>query len=157
MNQPTYEVAVIKDGKIIKVYPQAEYNQYIIDSYKQNQPISGLGGSLEMPKQIERLNTPVETKETIQAQQGVSDVVNAGVKPFKLFAGLFVLSVVFVIVGGVAYKIVKGKRPNVHLMQFILVLLLAGSFLIMLGMLWENQIKKPVKQPTRKVPKTKKK
>lgn len=135
MNQSTYEVAVIKDGKIIKVYPQAEYNQYIIDGYKQNQPISSLGGSLEMPKPIERLDTPVETKETIQAQQGVSDIVNVGIKPFKMFAGMFVLSVIIVIVGAIVYKVLTGKRPNVYLMQAILALLLCLSFLFMLKIL----------------------
>lgn len=135
MNQSTYEVAVIKDGKIIKVYPQAEYNQYIIDGYKQNQQINGLSSSLEMPKPIERLNTPVETKETIQAQQGVSDIVNVGIKPFKMFAGMFVLSVIIVIVGAIVYKVLTGKRPNVYLMQAILALLLCLSFLFMLKIL----------------------
>lgn len=135
MNQSTYEIAVIKDGKIIKVYPQAEYNQYIIDGYKQNRQINGLSSSLEMPKPIERLNTPVETKETIQAQQGVSDIVNVGIKPFKMFAGMFVLSVIIVIVGAIVYKVLTGKRPNVYLMQAILALLLCLSFLFMLKIL----------------------
>lgn len=35
--QPTYQIAVIVDGQVVKTYPQEVYNQHIIEQYKKNQ------------------------------------------------------------------------------------------------------------------------
>lgn len=70
MNQSTYEVAVIKDGKIIKIYPQAEYNKYIIDSYNKNPAMGANAGIGDV--------APIE-----QANQATIDTLNAMTQSFE--------------------------------------------------------------------------
>lgn len=112
-----YEVAIIKDGQIIKIYPQEQYNREIIEQYKGN-PIYYGNNNKALPPEptiIERETALVPT----YSQVNTSSEINAGVKP--LINHYYQLAAVFalMIFAAVAYKLIFRKKPNMVLISIV--------------------------------------
>lgn len=71
MQKPKYEVAVLEDGKIVKIYPQAQYNKYVIDNYSQNSHA------------FTEASTDIGTTNIEQANQATIDTLNAMTQSFE--------------------------------------------------------------------------
>lgn len=108
---PVYEVAIIKNGQVIKIYPQEQYNREIIEQYKGN---PSYYGGIE-PTVIERHTTVTRTIEVpatptytqINLSSELDNVFEDGLKPITgyyyqlaaVFAAMIIVAIVCKIAG----------------------------------------------------------
>lgn len=129
MQNPKYEVAVIENGKIIKIYPQAEYNKYIIDSYNKNPAMganAGIGNvaPIEQANQatIDTLNAMTQSFENtakqakIQNEQAIAQVnqtMHGGISNItSMFYNVAILFIVLTLVIVFTKVLMGGKKKN---------------------------------------------
>lgn len=141
-----YQVAVIENGKVLRVYPQSSYNKQVIEQYAQKpncEPYDSLSApvatepaqNLETDKSFEQQTQAVNAQTTKAHEQQTSAIEQIGhtvVKPFHnmaytMGAGLFISLVVAVI-----YRLNTGKsigKAFFVMMQAITMLLAFAVFL----------------------------
>lgn len=118
-----YEVAIIKDGQIIKIYPQEQYNREIIEQYRGSPNYYGNSNQALPPEPtvIERHNEvpTVPTYSQVNTSSEIEQVFNAGIKP--LINHYYQLAAVFalMIFAAVAYKLIFRKKPNMVLISIV--------------------------------------
>lgn len=129
MQNPKYEVAVIENGKIIKIYPQAEYNKYIIDGYNKNPAMganAGIGNvaPIEQANQatIDTLNAMTQSFENtakqakIQNEQAIAQVnqtMHGGISNItSMFYNVAILFIVLTLVIVFTKVLMGGKKKN---------------------------------------------
>lgn len=136
-----YKVAVIENGKVLRVYPQSSYNKQVIEQYAQKpncEPYDSLSAPVatEPAQNLETDKSSEQQTQVINAQTqqttAIEQIGHAVIKPFHNMAyaigtGLFISLVVAVI-----YRLNTGKnigKAFFVMMQAITMLLAFAVFL----------------------------
>lgn len=121
---PYYEVAVIQDGKILKVYPQEVYNKHIIEQYR-SQGLHNLP-SYEPSMGDERLLTQLtEPNQTLMA--GIQKHV---VNPLNALTVSLLVVMIFVLAMALLYSKKTSNKIRLGIANLVIALIGGVGFLL---------------------------
>lgn len=139
MQKPKYEVAVLEDGKIVKIYPQETYNAQVIESYRNNGVSSVPLTANDKPDIYAETPTYSVTNYYTKPPNDNTSighiVQEKAVKPFTSLATMMVIAFALVVISGITYKAMTGKRPSKEALSALMaaaIMLCALAFLQMI-------------------------